>query len=87
MPTPLGSHVVTSGHLCYKQRLPDDFLYCFLNNYQKMSDVAKETNLNSVKGYAVNYIANRPLHNIIHRYLQPKKLNKFSPVRLYFFIK
>lgn len=85
--TPLSNLVVIGEHLGYKLRSPEEYLYCFLNNYQKMSDVAKETNLNSVKGYAVNYIVNRPLHNIIYRYLQPKNLNKFSPVRLYFFIK
>lgn len=87
MPTPLGNHVVTSEHLGYKLRLPDEYMNCFLINYRKLSELAKETELKAVKKYAINYIAERPLRNIVYRYLQPRNLNKFSPVRLYFFIK
>ena len=87
VPTPLSNIVVTSEHLGYKLRLPEEYLFCFLNNYRKMADIAKETNLTSVKDYAVNYIANRPLHNIIYRYLQPNNIKRYNPVRLYLFIK
>lgn len=87
MPTPLGNHVVTSEHLGYKLRLPDEYMNCFLINYRKLSELAKETELKAVKKYAINYIAERSLRNIVYRYLQPRNIRKIGLKKLYFFIK
>lgn len=65
-PTPMGNEGI--DHLACKLRLPQEFLYCQIKNYEALMELAIITESASVKRYAVNYILDKPFTRIIRPY-------------------
>lgn len=83
--TPNGNKGI--DHLACKLRTPEEFLYCQIANYNALMVLAKKTDSQLVKEYAINYILDKPFTRIILPYTKWRNRLKIGKRQLMTFIR